>query len=254
MYVSKGAIPKMKGMIVTDDQTGSILMYILIAVVLFAALAYALSNSSRSGSTAYLSDGQASAHATEVLTYANHVKTAVAKLNLRGCTNEQLNFENNVVLGYINGSAPSDNQCDLFEPEGGTITWATPASEISAAQWFYSGRTVVHQDAGFASSNSADDADLVMLAFGLSQTLCAKINSQLGITGIPVNDGSFGDTIKFQGAFAYAEDINGLPETPQPSPCSAPSTAANFCGKEAGCFREEGGSQRYIFFQVLKQR
>lgn len=256
MHVSISALDKIKTMIVPDraSERGNILFYILICIGLLAALSYAISNSTRSGSTGFLSDGQETALATEILTYANHVQTAVAKLNLRGCTDDQLNFANDVIAGYTNASAPSDESCNVFAPSGGSVTWVTPASQVTASPWFYSGRAVVHQDSGFASSNSADDADLVMLLPGLSSTLCTKINAKLGITGVPVNDGSFGDTTKFQGVFAYAEDINGLPESAQPTPCGAPSTAVNFCGREAGCFKEEGGTERYIFFQVLKQR
>jgi hypothetical protein len=256
MHVSTSALDKMKDMIVAEhpSERGNILLYILICIVLLAALSYAVSNSTRSGSTGFLSDGQESALATEILTYANHVKTAVAKLNLRGCTDDQLNFDNDVVAGYTNAGAPSDDSCDLFAPTGGALTWVTPAAEVTASPWFYSGRVVVHQDSGFASSNSADDADLVMMLMDIPSGLCAKINTKFGVSGVPVDDGSFADTTKFQGAFAYAEDINGLPEGAQPSPCGSPSTAANFCGRDAGCFREESGSQRYIFFQVLKQR
>jgi hypothetical protein len=92
------------------------------------------------------------------------------------------------------------------------------------------------------------------MLFGLPQNLCEKINDQLGVTGAPVNDGTYGNTTKFQGSYSYAEDINGLPEPAQPSPCSAPSTTQNFCGRPVGCFREESGSQRYVFFQTLIQR
>lgn len=236
-------------------ESGNVLMYILLAIVLLAALSYAVSRTSGSGSTAYLSDNQASTAASEILTYAQGVRTAVDKLRLRGCTAAQLNFENGPVAGYINAGAPSDDSCDVFSPAGGAVTWATPPTDMNdGTPWLISGRTTVHQAGGVLSGNSASEADLAMILFGLSEAVCLKINSRLGISSVPVNDGSFGDTTKFQGAFAYAEDINGLPEASQPSPCGSPSTANNFCGRDAGCFLEESGGQRYVFYQVLLQR
>jgi hypothetical protein len=256
VHVPIDAVPMLKSIIIPPkDQSGNVLFYILLAIALIAALSYAVQQTSRSGGVAHLSDGQASTMATEILTYGNHVATAVSKLKLRGCTDTQLGMENSVVVGYINGLAPVDESCHVFSPAGGAITWVTPPTGMNnGTPWFISGRTTVHQDSGFASSNAASNVDLVMLLFGLPQALCQKINTRLGVTGIPVNDGNFGDSTQFDGTYSYAEDINGLPEAAQPSPCSAPSTSHHFCGRTAGCFREESGTQRYIFFQVLLQR
>ncbi len=238
-----------------DSQKGNILVYLLICVALLGALTYTVANSSRSTSAIHLTDSQAKTLATEILTYANHVQSAVSKLTLRGCTDTQINFENDTVSGYINASAPSDDSCDLFAANAGSITWVTPPIGMNnGTPWFYTGAAVAHNSNGYTSSNSADDADLVMLLFGLPQNICEKINKNIGITGVPVNDGTYGDTTKFQGSYSYAEDINGLPEASQPSPCSAPSTFQNFCGLDAGCFQEEGGTQRNVFFQVLLRR
>ncbi len=237
------------------SERGNILLYILLAVVLLAALTYAVAGTSRSGGITHLSDSKASTLSTEILTYANHLKTAISKLSLRGCTETQINFENTVVAGYVNATAPVDDSCDVFAASAGAVTWVTPPDDMNdGTPWFYTGAAVAHNSNGYASSNSAADADLVMMISGLPQNLCTKINKQLGITGTPINDSTYGDTTKFQGSYSYAEDINGLPEASQPSPCSAPSTAQNFCGRDAGCFREEGGTQRYVFFQVLLRR
>ena len=236
-------------------ERGNILFYLLLCVALLAALIFAVSNTTRSSSALNMTDSQASTYATEILTYANHVETAVSKLTLRGCTDTQISFENTGVAGYVNASAPGDRSCHVFDAAGGALSWVTPIAQINdGTPWFYTGAVVVHNDNGFASSNSAAHADLTMMLFGIPQNICQKINTRLGVTGIPVDDGTYSDTTKFQGTYSYAEDINGLPDAAQPSPCSAPSTPNNFCGKPAGCFQEEGGTHRYVFYQVLIQR
>lgn len=237
------------------SERGNVLVYILLAIVLIAALSYAVSSTSRHTNTQTVSDGQASTFATEILTYANAAASAAAKLKLRGCTDAQFSFENGTVAGYTNAGAPADESCHVFAPPGGTITWTTPPSGMNdGTAWFYTGAAVVHNDAGVFSTNVAGNADLIMMLFGLPQSVCTKINTRLGITGIPVDDGAYASTTKFTGTYTAAEDINGLPEAGQPSPCTSPSTASNLCGRLAGCFREESGGERYVFFQVLVKR
>lgn len=236
-------------------ESGNVLVYILLAIVLIAALSYTVSQTGRNGSVSSVSDGQASTMATEILTYANHVKTAAAKLKLRGCTDTQLNFDNSVVAGYTNAGAPADQSCDLFAQGGGTLTWVTPPTGMNdATPWFYTGAAVVHNDHGVYSTNVSDNADLVMFLFGLPQNICTKINEKLGVDGIPVDDGAYGTTTKFTGTYSADEDINGLAAASQPSPCTSPASPLNFCGRDAGCFKEEGGAERYVFFQMLIKR
>ncbi len=249
-----------KKMIVTlppsgASQAGNVLVYILLAIVLLAALSFVISRGMRSGGTSAVADHQAGAYAAEILGYANQVKTAVVKLSLRGCGQDELNFDNTVVAGYTNAGAPADQTCDVFAPPGGTIAWATPSSVLNdGTPWFYTGVAVVHNDHGVYSNAVAANADLTMMLFGLPQNVCTQINKRLGLVGIPVDDSAYGAMTKFTGTYAATEDINGLPEASQPSPCASPSTALNFCGRDAGCFREESGGERYIFFQVLLRR
>jgi hypothetical protein len=257
-YIPVSAEKMMKNMMAADPKSerGNVMIYILLAVVLLAALSFAVSSSTRTGSTTALTDGQARTGAAEILTYANHLKTAAAKLNLRGCTATQLSFENPVVSGYTNGSAPANKTCHVFDPAGGAISWVTPdASLNNGTPWFYTGDAVVHNNSGVLSGSSAAEADLVMLLFGLPQNLCTQINARLGITGIPDNsDSPIEDIDKFTGSFSVGLHINGLPEASWPSPCSNPSTPINLCGRDAGCLFDVNGSSEYVFFQMLLAR
>lgn len=238
-----------------DAERGNILVYILLGIVLLAALSFTVSRSMRSTGVSTISESQANTMTTEILTYANLVKTAAVKLKLRGCTDTQISFANAIVAGYTNAGAPADESCHIFSPPGGTITWLTPTAGMNdGSAWFYTGAAVVHNDHGVYSTNVAGNADLVMMLNDLPQEICTKLNDALGLSGIPVNDGAYGDTTKFTGTYAANEDINGLAAASQPSPCSAPASPLNFCGRDAGCFKEESGAERYIFFQTLLKR
>ncbi len=236
-------------------EKGNVFFYILLAVVLLGALSYAISSSSRHTSTGTITDGQAKLFAAEMIHIGSQVKDATAKLLLRGCTDTQISIENDNVSGYANAGAPSDESCHIFHVSSGGMQFPIAAENINdGTNWFFTGAAVAHQNGGYASTNVAGNADLVMMLFGVPENVCTQINNRLGISGIPVDDGAYASTTKFQGSYTAAEDINGLPDAAQPSPCASPSTSLNLCGRMSGCFREEGGSQRYVFMQVLIQR
>lgn len=236
-------------------EKGNVFFYILLAVVLLGALSYAISSSSRHTSTGTITDGQAKLFAAEIIHIGSQVKDATAKLLLRGCTDSQISIENDNVSGYANAGAPGDESCHVFHVSGGGVQFPVVAENMNnGTDWLFTGAAVAHQNGGYASTNVAGNADLVMLLFGVPENVCTQINSRLGISGIPIDDGAYTTTTKFQGSYTADEDINGLPEAAQPSPCASPSTTLNLCGRMNGCFREEGGSERYVFMQVLIQR
>ena len=96
------------------SERGNALLYILIAVALIAALSYVVSRGQR-GNTSTLTDQQARLAAQEIIDYGNDLANAVQKLRLRGCTDTQVSFENNIVTEYTNPNAPADKSCHVFD-------------------------------------------------------------------------------------------------------------------------------------------
>lgn len=104
---------------------------IFIAVALFAALAYAFMRSSQT-STSMITNEQAKSHAIKLVGYGNDLRTAVTRLKLKGCSDNQINFAN-PVLKWSNGTlinpsssgagfnpnAPADGRCNVFGSAGG---------------------------------------------------------------------------------------------------------------------------------------
>jgi hypothetical protein len=119
--------------VVKIGQKGNALFLILIAVALFAALSYALTQSGRgSGTTA---KEQAVLKAAEVSSFFGEIQAAISRLLLGGCSESQITFENSVYLGSgsgpyggglmlppgSNAASPSDKRCHIFDTAGGGV-------------------------------------------------------------------------------------------------------------------------------------
>lgn len=134
-------------------ESGNALFFILIAVVMLAALSFAVMQGSRGGAES-LSAEKTRLVATEILEYADVVAKAVAQTRLRGFEDTQISFENSAVGGYANANC-TDEQCKIFSPSGGGVNYIAPNAEgldqasaaattfVNAAnlygQWFFRG-------------------------------------------------------------------------------------------------------------------
>lgn len=234
-----------------NSQSGNVLFYILIAVALLAALSFAVSQGGR-GSVETLSEDRARLYASEILEYANNVGSAVAQIRLRGFSDEQISFENPVVSGYTNGNCTSD-ECKVFHPSGGGMSWMTPAAEMNdGSDWFISGDSCVNSiGTGYSGAcNSSDESvfELIMFLPNLDLNVCLQINEFLDIDAVsgspPTEAGNAYNSGagKFTGTF---QDVNNYEIT------------GTFKGVKTGCF--EGGGAfpapgTYHFYRVLIAR
>lgn len=236
-------------MIVKSDG-GNVLFLILVAVVLFAALSYAVTQSSRGGGNA---ESEVSLIKTAQITqYGNQIKFAVDRLMLvNGCAESELSFEHaDLNAGYVNAGAPTDNSCHVFHTDGGGVTYLEPPSDWLGVtpsslgynvyydqwygDWFITGSDV--SDIG----TGADDLILV-LPF-VSRALCLQINNSSGIdnpSGEPPQD------------VAVAFDIN-----PFDGDLTTDKVLSGTDGFYEGCI--EGGAtsglmlnNMYAYYQVL---
>lgn len=106
-----------------NRETGSVLFLILIAVVLFTALSYAVTQTTRGGGIEP-SDEKAELLAGEIMNYVTALQTAITRLQVsNGCEDTEISFENPVVAGYTNPNAPPDKSCHVFDPEGAGISY-----------------------------------------------------------------------------------------------------------------------------------
>ena len=127
-------------------ERGNILFLILLAIILFAALTYAVNNGFRVSQDQNIPKEKARTIAAEIVNYSTLMEQTVNRLRVSGgCTPTQISFENTVDTTYANGGAPPDKHCNVFDPAGGGMAWKTPDST-----WLISSA-----DAATASSTSA---------------------------------------------------------------------------------------------------
>lgn len=225
-------------------ESGNVIVWILVAVALMAGLSYAFMGSSRT-SGSFLTDTQAEAYASEIIAYGNEVKGAVKRLMLRGCSDTEISFENNVVSGYTNPNSPTDNSCHVFDLNGGGLQLINgPAPFANTGANFYDGK-YAFINATQWTGNGTDCADAscvdnIMLFSWLNEDVCDKINSSLGYTGTP-QDTAYGGN-QFTGSYIYAANT-----------LSDEAGGTETQGKKSACFFRTVDST-YIYTQVLIAR
>ncbi len=224
---------------IRQNESGVVFVYILLAIALFAALSYAVSDN-KGGSTNIFTDEQARLAAQEIIDYGNNVANAVQKLRLRGCSETEISFQNNVVSGYNNGT---NTTCQVFHEDGGNINFPT-FNETS-----YDLNAPVIDRISFNGDNQiidngSGDSELIFFNSAIKQNICENINNilhdnQAAFTGGDITVGS----TKFTGSYS------GSPDTMCGG--SADSTTTGCCHETVGC---GGGGECYHFYQVLLAR
>lgn len=224
-------------------ESGNVFFLILAGIALFAALAFTFSNSGKKG-TGNLSKNQSRVAAQEILNYARLAEQAVDRVRRNGCSENEISFENDIVTGYGNTDAPSDNSCHIFEPEGGRLEWqdvvenhldSSHLSEAAYGEWRYTGSSLL---VGHGSTNT----DLILYLGWLQRSICIELNKLLEIENPlntpPLEPQGFGNA-NFIGNFlgAGSFDLSGT---------TNPNTAT-------GCFESED-SDGFHFIHLLLSR
>lgn len=171
-------------------RAGNALFIILIAIGLFAALNYAISRTSRGG-TSDITEGQARVIASEILSFHAEVKNAV-NLLLNGCSENELDTFTGGIWHRVvpdqyhelpNPNKRANDHCTLFHPKGGGITpriftkGVVDISERTASsQHPGHSRVQVRMEPGFGTELS----DLTFITDGVSDQVCAAVNKLLG--------------------------------------------------------------------------
>lgn len=184
-----------------NSEAGGIIIWIMIMVALFAALSYAVSQGSRSG-TQSISSEQASLAATEILDYATAVKRVVQELQINGCSDTEISFENNVVSGYTNPNSPSDNSCHIFHPNGGGLQYLNFSSDRYDST--YNGQSNFQENiftgAVAVEGIGTSSEDLIFTIPYVQSSICENINEKMDMgTTMPID---IYTASKFTGGFS----------------------------------------------------
>lgn len=164
------------------SQRGNAMIYILVGIFLFAALAYTFVKSGKSGQ-GKLTNKQADVAAAEILGYAGTVSKSVDRLRQKGCSEQQISFENSLDALHTNPSAPSSHECDVFNPAGAALNPAQAQTgwfvgTLGAYNFFYTSGDAIKGSGTDCAAKSCADINLTLK--DISKTLCDSLNKQLG--------------------------------------------------------------------------
>lgn len=181
-------------------ESGNVLFLILIAVALFAALSYAVTQSSRSGAGG--TDGESAlVNSATVTQYPASVRTAIVRMIINGTTIDQMNFDPPSAFSTTCNAAPAS--C-VFHVSGGGATLVTAPPDVMASatqgEWVFSASYAI-QDIGTTDA-TANSTDVIAFLPGISQGICSRLNEELGV---PVVTDADTDGIPDAG-------FNGVPE------------------------------------------
>lgn len=244
-----------------QKESGNVLFLILIAVALFAALSYAVTQSTRSGSgttereTVLLN----SAGLTQ---YPTTLRTAVVRMILSGFNVVDIGFDSPSSANFNNASARNR----VFHPQGGGAVYQTAPLEVmsvnASPNWRYNGNFEIPQ----IGQSGAGGNDLIAFLPRVTISVCRRLNEELGITtNFTSTDSGIPDYDAPNASLENDYTING----PVPFPTAAVAATnvisnnaapvgGDFIGQPAACFRDPNigvtGGVGYVFYSVLLER
>lgn len=174
-----------------NAERGNILFLILLAVVLFAALSYAVTSSMRGGGKNASSES-VQAQAADILSWFSQMDAALMRMQLSGNLKpEQISFSYPRLMtdgntnDYYNNGACTSNTCRVFHVDGGGVAlrrfdkYAVPTLSSGSAPGWYEFQLTQWPQTGTSLN------DVTISISGVREALCAEINRQLGIAAAP---------------------------------------------------------------------
>lgn len=233
------------------SESGNVLVYVLIAVVLFAALSFTLSRQTDSTEAGALEENRAELYATELITYAANAKEAFDKMAFSGAYIEDIDFT--LPSDPTFNTAPTIKK--IFHPDGGGLNLAALPDKVGVAgvtdpvPGWYLGR---FNNVEWTGTDAAA-TDIVLTAYGINPAVCGFINQNItGNTAIPTITEPVKEVLVPQAVggithFAGAnQDLTTDPANTSPAPiCPDCHNRSSLCVQEGGV---------YAFYSVLANR
>ncbi|PCH99861.1 MAG: hypothetical protein COB76_04755 [Alphaproteobacteria bacterium] len=224
----------------TYTQKGNVLFLILIAVALFAALSYAVTQSSRSGGDAGRETNMIN---SAVLTqYPASLRISVMRLVIEGVAVERQQFNDPEVVGFT-------DRLSAFHPDGGGAVYQQTPADImndgNPGTWAFN---MDFEITGLGSSAAGISGnELVAFLVGVTQSVCQKINDEASIGGIPITVDLSASYVKDQ---IHSYDFSGVGNVDLDGTAG---DAGDLHGKAFGCFQNTATGD-YVFYSALYER
>lgn len=234
------------------SERGNVLFLILIAVALFAALSYAVTQSTRSGSGTADKE-QALLSSASLTQYPTALRTSIIRMVLGGTDVSNIYFNAPAAFGGL-----SDTATGVFHPDGGgAVFQQAPADVMAGASqgtWFFN----ANWDIPLIGIDGSGGNDIVAFLPGVSSVVCKSINEEFGINVTPCPNQNNGvpelDTGLTQANIRdNYEDGDIFPGGDEENLISNGCNA--YDGQPSGCFYDtQTNSGEYVFYSVLLER
>lgn len=243
-----------------QTESGSVIWFILLAVILLGALTIAIS---RSSDTVEQSGDRERARvvASDIMRYAKGIEQAISQMRMSGISENAISFENGVVAGYTNPRCTSTS-CRLFHEEGGGLVYREPEdmwldgaynAETFYGELLFTSNPCIPNVGNYGEgANCATDlstVEIMMIIPFIKESICLEVNRMvdLGTGGAapPLDDqaawSATESDVRFTGLFNNGFNLE--------------TASSDLEGFTAGCFqggtRPDGG---YHFFYTLLPR
>lgn len=237
---------------IRTEERGNVLFLILIAVALFAALSYAVTQSSRSGG-GDTSGETALINSAQLTQYPASIRTSIIRMIVSGTSVDELNFNTPADFATL-----LSTRVGVFHPEGGGAVYSPAPPDLMAS----GAQGVWHFNANLELPNigtaGAGGNDLIAYLPGITYTVCRKLNQELGITGVPELDADrsaqYAPVAASDMIITGAETSVNFPSVDQPDISDG---GATLDGQPYGCFENDDGTTGdgpYVYYHVLVER
>jgi len=194
------------------SQSGNALFLILIAVILFAALSYAITQSNRGGGAPNRETSLISS--TTVTQYSSAIRTGVTRLLLRNVEQGNITFEAPTEAAFTSLSATAAKN-NIYHPEGGGVSYSPVDQNTVVA--ITAGQTATQNDnwhfvEAIVGGIGTGGTDLVAMLDHVKKPICERINEQInGNTTIPVIASASTDLLAAGNSLITGTGISGKP-------------------------------------------
>lgn len=182
------------------QESGNVLIFILLAIVLIGALTAAIQSTSTH--TANIDKETVILRLTEAQRTASEISRALAYIMQNGKSESDIRFSHpDADPEYGDLDADADKTDQVFHRDGGAAIYPAPPSDINdGSKWEFYGNTALPEV-------GTDAPELIMVLPNVTQGFCEAVNSSLGYSsvlpedsGTCLNTGSsarFGDSHQF---------------------------------------------------------
>ena len=246
------------------NEQGNVLFLILIAVALFAALSYAVTQSTRSGGGSADKE-KAVLSGASMTQYPASLRTTLIRMVLSGTGVEAMRFN---PPSELPGSDP-DKTLYVFEADGGSALFIDAPAELmnssTKGTWFFNTSWALPQ-IGSDAPTSQDGNEVIAFLPGIKSSVCKEVNKQFSINvnncalfnGVPTlltasDHALINENQNDAYVAAFPTDPEALNGNDSGGACQA------FTGQPSGCFYDPdvdigNGGGEFVFYSVLLER